>query len=67
MREALKSVADLAVIPAQDLLGLGTEARMNIPSTLGGNWAWRLESDALDAGLAERLARMTRLYARSKD
>lgn len=67
VREALKSVADLAVIPAQDLLGLGTEARMNIPSTLGGNWAWRLESDALDEELAGRLARMTRLYARSKD
>jgi len=67
VREALKSVADLAVIPAQDLLALGTEARMNIPSTLGGNWAWRLESDALDAGLAGKLARMTRLYARSGD
>ncbi|MBN1241261.1 MAG: 4-alpha-glucanotransferase [Spirochaetales bacterium] len=67
VREALKSVADLAVIPAQDLLGLGSEARMNVPSTLGGNWSWRLEPGALDAGLAERLARMTRLYARSKD
>jgi 4-alpha-glucanotransferase len=61
VREALKSVADLAVIPAQDLLGLGAEARMNVPSTLGGNWSWRLEPGAFDTKLAVKLARMTRL------
>src|SRR5206468_478871 len=42
IRAALASVADTAVIPAQDLLGLGSEARMNQPGTPSGNWRWRL-------------------------
>lgn len=44
IRLALSSVADLAVIPAQDILGLGSEARMNTPSTVSGNWSWRMGS-----------------------
>ncbi len=47
IRLAYTSVADLAVVPVQDVLGLGSEARMNTPATTGGNWAWRLEGSAL--------------------
>jgi len=43
IRLALSSVADLAVIPIQDYLELGGEARINLPSTLGGNWIWRMK------------------------
>ena len=42
IRAALASVADTAIVPAQDLLGLGSEARMNRPGTVSGNWRWRL-------------------------
>ena len=64
IRSALSSVADTAIIPMQDYLGLGTEARINIPSTLGNNWKWRLEEGQLDAELAERILKMTKLYGR---
>lgn len=52
---AFSSRAALAVVPAQDVLGLGSDARMNRPGVIGGNWAWRLESGALTAALADRL------------
>lgn len=65
VREAWKSVARLAIAPAQDLLALGSEARMNTPSTVGGNWSWRLAPGALDAALAWDLSRMNRLYGRN--
>jgi 4-alpha-glucanotransferase len=61
---ALAAPARLAVIPAQDLLGLGNEARMNTPGTEGGNWAFRLEPGALDAGLAARLRAATEAAGR---
>ena len=64
IRAACASVADTAVIPMQDWLGLGNEARINHPSTLGGNWCWRMKSDALTNELAERIRKMTRLYGR---
>lgn len=51
----LRSTADTAIVPVQDLLGLGSEARMNRPGTASGNWRWRLKSGALDAALAARL------------
>jgi 4-alpha-glucanotransferase len=57
-------VANVAVIPAQDLLGLGTEARMNRPGTQPGNWAWRLPAGALGPALADRLRDVTTLYER---
>jgi 4-alpha-glucanotransferase len=63
--EALKSVAAWALIPMQDLLGLGSEARMNKPSTLGGNWAWRMEEGAFSPRLAAELAETSRLYGRN--
>ena len=57
IRAALSSVANLAIIPMQDYLGLGSEARMNTPSTLGGsNWQWRLQPDALGNEAARALA-----------
>jgi len=64
IRTALASVADLALFPLQDLLGLGSEARMNLPARAEGNWIWRLAEDQLPAGPAERLRRLTRLYGR---
>jgi 4-alpha-glucanotransferase len=56
---ALRSRANLAIIPAQDVLGLGSHARMNRPGETEGNWSWRLERDQLDDALAERLAALT--------
>lgn len=64
IRAALSSVADTAIIPVQDYLGLGSEARVNMPSTLGNNWKWRLKAGQLDDSLAERIREMTKLYGR---
>ncbi|TWU37007.1 4-alpha-glucanotransferase [Novipirellula artificiosorum] len=55
----LNSRSDTAVIPVQDLLGLGSEARMNQPGKAKGSWGWRLQSGAITNELAERLAAMT--------
>lgn len=57
IRLALRSRAFLAIVPAQDLLGLGSEARMNTPGRAEGNWSWRLEPGQLDSRLAARLRR----------
>jgi 4-alpha-glucanotransferase len=60
VRLALSSRARLAILPMQDVLGLGDEARMNHPGTVGnGNWSWRLEPGALTHGLAARLREAT--------
>lgn len=64
IRAALASVSDTAIIPMQDYLGLGTEARINMPSTLGDNWKWRMLSTQLTDGLAEDIRKMTKLYGR---
>ncbi len=64
IRALLASVADTAIIPAQDLLGLGNEARMNLPATTDGNWKWRLKPGELSDELAERLKEMTEIYGR---
>ena len=58
------SVADTVLIPLQDVLGLGSEARMNQPATLGGNWRWRYRPDALTPELARRLKRLAQTYDR---
>jgi 4-alpha-glucanotransferase len=55
----LRSDADLAVVPLQDVLGLGSEARMNTPGTVEGNWAWRVREGALTPELAARLRALT--------
>lgn len=64
IRLALASVADTAIVPMQDVLGLGSAARMNVPSTIGSNWQWRMREDELRPELAERLSGMNRLYGR---
>lgn len=64
VRAVWSSVARIAVAPLQDLLGLGTEARMNYPGRLGGNWAWRMSAHALDDSLRERLSELNYLYGR---
>ena len=65
IRAALGSVARLAVVPVQDLLGLGSEARLNTPGTVSGNWSWRLPPAALTADLARRCAELNAVYGRS--
>jgi 4-alpha-glucanotransferase len=64
IRALLASVAETVLIPMQDLLGLGTEARMNQPATLGGNWRWRYCSEMLKPAIAGRLRELTSLYDR---
>jgi 4-alpha-glucanotransferase len=65
IRAALSSVANLAVIPMQDYLGLGSEARMNAPSTLGGiNWQWRMSGGMMTSALAERIRALTKITGR---
>jgi 4-alpha-glucanotransferase len=64
MRAAYASVADMAVVPLQDILRLGTEARMNVPGVTGGNWSWRYRSDMLTPGLAEGLCFFSETYGR---
>lgn len=64
IRAALASVADTAIIPVQDYLGLGAEARINEPSTLGDNWHWRLFKGELTEELAVEIKRLTGLYGR---
>ncbi len=61
---AFASVAHTAIVPVQDLLGLGNEARMNLPGVTDGNWSWRLAPGALDAGLAARLRELAATYDR---
>lgn len=63
-RTALASVADTAVVPMQDYLELGSEARMNIPATPVGNWRWRLLPGETNEGLADRIAALVSLYSR---
>ena len=64
IRALLSSVADTAIVPVQDLLGLGTEARMNLPNSTSGNWAWRLKSGALTDEIGARLKKLTEVYGR---
>jgi 4-alpha-glucanotransferase len=65
IRAALGSVAQLAVVPVQDLLGLGSEARFNTPGTSSGNWVWRLPPQALSAQLAQHCAHLNHTFGRA--
>ena len=58
------SVADLTIVQAQDILGLGSEARMNEPSTVGNNWRWRAVSGVFTKELAQKLRRKMKIYGR---
>jgi len=64
IRAALASVADTAVIPLQDVLGLGSDARMNLPGSSGDNWSWRFRAGALTGTLSRRLRELSGLYGR---
>ena len=65
IRGGMGCVADLFVAQMQDYLGLGAEARMNTPGTLGGqNWRWRLEKHQLTRELAEKIGTITKRYGR---
>ena len=63
---AMRSIADLCIIPMQDYLGLDNRSRMNKPSTVGDNWRWRTISDDTDDDLAEEIGRLTLMTGRSK-
>jgi 4-alpha-glucanotransferase len=65
IRLAHSSIANLSIVPLQDLFGLGTEARMNVPSVAEGNWAWRYRSDLLSNEVRDRFAHLTRLFGRA--
>ena len=60
----MSSVADRCVIPVQDYLCLGNEARINEPSTLGDNWKWRIKKGQLNEKTIEKIYKMTKLYGR---
>jgi 4-alpha-glucanotransferase len=64
IRGVLASVADTAIVPAQDVLGLGSEARMNQPGIASGNWRWQLHPGQFTAELARRLRVLTETYER---
>ena len=66
LRALWASVADTVIAPLQDVLGLGSEARMNRPATESGNWGWRARPGALTEALAERLGELTAVYEREK-
>ena len=64
IRGAWSSVASMAIAPIQDFLGLGSEARINTPGVAAGNWQWRLKDGVLTDELAERIAKLTKVYSR---
>jgi 4-alpha-glucanotransferase len=67
IRLAMESKANLAIIPMQDILGLGEEARMNRPATGDGNWEWQLMPDKIKPSVGDRLREMTEAYGRILD
>jgi 4-alpha-glucanotransferase len=64
LRLAQASVADTAIVPLQDVLGLGSAARMNLPGRAAGNWAWRCVEEQLTPAVSARLAEVTSTYGR---
>ena len=62
--EAMKSSANICIIPVQDYLGLDNNARMNQPSTLSSNWSWRMKDGALTDALQEEILTLTKRYGR---
>ncbi|HEX9472818.1 MAG TPA: 4-alpha-glucanotransferase, partial [Steroidobacteraceae bacterium] len=65
LRAVLASVAVLAVVPLQDVLGLGSEARFNVPGTVGGNWHWRVAPGALTSAVAGELRALNESHGRA--
>ncbi len=66
IRLVLSSIADTAIVPMQDVLCLGSDARMNIPATTENNWRWRMREDQFKPELASRLREMNRIYGRER-
>ncbi|HTK38602.1 MAG TPA: 4-alpha-glucanotransferase [Pyrinomonadaceae bacterium] len=66
IRAVWASVADTAIAPMQDLLGLGTEGRMNLPASTEGNWYWRYLDGAVTEGIRARLKELTEIYGRNE-
>jgi 4-alpha-glucanotransferase len=64
IRAILASVADTAIVPLQDVLGLGNESRMNLPASTKGNWIWRFHASDLTPSVRDRLKKLTLLYDR---
>jgi len=64
VRMAMMSVADVAIMPMQDVIGLGAESRMNTPSTTQNNWQWRLNPHALTSDLSEKMWQLAKIYSR---
>jgi 4-alpha-glucanotransferase len=64
IRAIMASVAAIAIVPLQDVFGLGSEARMNLPGTVSGNWKWRCREDALTGEIKTKLRELTRIYDR---
>jgi len=60
----MSSVSFLCILPMQDLLMLGSEARMNTPGTVGDNWQWRFQWQQVEAETLEKIARLVTLYQR---
>ena len=65
IRLAMGSIADTVVVPLQDVLGLGSEARMNVPGRGDGNWSWRFDGSAIGSRLTDRLKAATMTFGRS--
>lgn len=65
LRAGMRSKAELFIAQMQDWLGLGAPSRMNIPGTVGGNWAWRMAPGSATKALAEKMRRMAYIYGRS--
>ena len=65
MIAAISSVANTCILTMQDLIGLGKEARMNIPSTVGNNWKWRATKEQFSEDSRNFLAHFTHLYGRA--
>lgn len=61
---AMRSIADTCIIPVQDYLGLGEEARINVPSTIGNNWKWRMKESCFSKKLTKKIRTLTKLYGR---
>ena len=66
VRLALSSIANTAIVPLQDVLDLGSEARLNRPGEPEGNWTWRVRAEQFDPSRADCLAELTQLYGRTK-
>lgn len=64
IQAVVASIADVAIVPLQDVLGLGSAARMNLPGTVSGNWKWRFHPGALSRELSARLRSLVSLYGR---